>query len=101
MDRAGVLFFSLPKARVVTPSDHMNVEPDFVICQEGRWCILEVDGEPFHPAERSAIKHDRDRLFRHRGVVYVERFDAKKCYASPDKTIEEFLLLMVKSYRRP
>jgi hypothetical protein len=101
LDRAGVLFFPLPKARVVTPNGHMNVEPDFVICHEGRWGILEVDGEPFHPAERSAIEHDRDRLFRRHGVVCVERFDSKKCYSNPDKTVEEFLLLMVKSYRRP
>lgn len=77
LDRANVLFFPLPKARVVTNSGHMNVEPDFVICQEGRWGILEVDGEPFHPAERSAIEHDRDRLFRRHGVP-VKRFDAKK-----------------------
>jgi hypothetical protein len=101
LDRAGVLFFPLPKARVVTESGRMNVEPDFVVCHEGRWGILEVDGEPFHPAERSAIEHDRDRLFRRHGVVCVERFDAKRCYANPDKTVEEFLLLMVKSYRRP
>lgn len=101
LDRAGVLFFPLPKARVVTDKGHMNVEPDFVICQEGRWGILEVDGEPFHPPTRSAIEHDRDRLFRRHGVVCVERFDAKRCYENPDKTVEEFLLLMVKAHRRP
>lgn len=100
LDRAGVLFFPLPKARVVTDNGHMNVEPDFVVCQEGRWGILEVDGEPFHPPTRSAIEHDRDRLFRRHGVVCVERFDAKRCYANPDKTVQDFLLLMVKSYRR-
>jgi hypothetical protein len=100
LDRAGVLFFPLPKARVVTANGHMNVEPDFVIRQEGRWGILEVDGEPVHPRERSAIEHDRDRLFRRHGVVCVERFDAKRCYEDPDKTVEEFLLLMVKVHRR-
>lgn len=100
LDRAGVLFFPLPKARVVTPNGHMNVEPDFVICQEGRWGILEVDGEPFHPPTRSAIEHDRVRLFRHHGVVCVERFDAKRCYENSDKTVEDFLLLMVKAHRR-
>lgn len=100
LDRAGVLFFPLAKARVVTPNGRMNVEPDFVICHEGRWGILEVDGEPFHPPERSAIEHDRDRLFRRHGVVCVERFDSKKCYANPDRTVEEFLLLMEKAYRR-
>lgn len=102
LDRAGVLFFPLPKARVA-PADNrrMNVEPDFVICDEGRWGVLEVDGEPFHPPQRSAIEHDRDRIFKRHGVGFVERFDAKRCYEQPDKTVEEFRLLMVKAYRRP
>jgi len=101
LDRAGVLFFPLLKARVALEQGHRNVEPDFVVCHEGRWGILEVDGEPFHPPQRSAIEHERDRLFRRHGVVCVERFDANKCYNHPDKTVEEFLLLMVKAYRRP
>lgn len=46
LDRAGVLFFPLPKARVAVDDRHMNVEPDFVVCQEGRWGILEVTGNP-------------------------------------------------------
>lgn len=102
LDRAGVLFFPLPKGRVA-PAEHrrMNVEPDFVICDEGRWGMLEVDGEPFHPPQRSAIEHDRDRIFKRQGVGFVERFDAKRCYEQPDKVIEEFRLLMVKAYRRP
>lgn len=89
------------KAQVATKTARKNIRPDCVIYQEGRWGILEVDGEPFHPPERSAFEHDRNRLFGRHGVVCVERFDSKKCYSNPDKTVEEFLLLMVKSYRRP
>lgn len=102
LDRAGVLFFPLPKARVA-PADRrrMNVEPDFLVCDEGRWGILEVDGEPFHPPERSAMEHERDRIFKRHGVGFVERFDAKKYYGRPDETVEEFRLLMVRAYRRP
>jgi hypothetical protein len=43
----------------------------------------------------------RDRLFRHHGVVCVERLDSKWCCSNPDKIGKQFLWLMVKSYRRP
>lgn len=56
LDNAGVLFFPLPKARVALDSGHTNIEPDFVVCHEGRWGILEVDEEPFHLPERSSIE---------------------------------------------
>jgi hypothetical protein len=102
LDRAGLLFFPLPKARVSpAEKDRLNVEPDFVICDEGRWGILEVDGAPFHPPQRSAIEHNRDRMFKRHGVVCVERFDSNRCFNEPDKVVEEFRLLMVKAYRRP
>lgn len=101
LDRAGVLFFPLPKARVSpSPDSRLNVEPDFVVCDEGRWGILEVDGEPFHPPQRSAIEHERDRIFKGHGVAVVERFDAARCYNETDKVVQEFRWLMVKAYRR-
>lgn len=102
LDRAGVLFFPLPKARLAPAEGRrMNIEPDFVVCAEGRWGILEIDGEPYHPPQRSALEHDRDRLFKRHGVNSVERFDAKRCFNEPDKVVEEFRLLLVKAYRRP
>lgn len=101
LDRAGVLFFPLPKARVSPSSEsRLNVEPDFVICDEGRWGVLEVDGEPFHPPQRSAIEHERDRMFKGHGVAVVERFDASRCYNEPDKVVQELRWVMVKAYRR-
>lgn len=49
LDRAGVLFLPNCKARLGSPEGRRNRESDFMICYEGKWGILEMDGEPFHP----------------------------------------------------
>jgi hypothetical protein len=54
LDRAGVLFLPNCKARLGRGSNRQNREADFLICHEGRWGILEVDGDDFHPPTRTA-----------------------------------------------
>lgn len=94
LDRTGVLYFPNCIARLNIPeypNGRGNREPDFLVCDKGRWGILEVDGEPFHPASRAAQDHERDRLFRSYGILLVERFDANRCYKQPDLVVKEFL----------
>jgi very-short-patch-repair endonuclease len=101
LDRAGVLFFPNCGARLngySLPNDLENVrrtyEPDFLVCAGGRWGILEVDGEPYHPAERAAYDHERDRLFKNHGIRVVERYDASRCWSNPHEVVREFLKLL-------
>lgn len=49
LDRAGVLFIPNCKARLGLAGNRQNREADFLMCYDGKWGILEVDGEPFHP----------------------------------------------------
>jgi len=42
--RRGVLFFPLPAAVF----GNNKLEPDFLVCDKGRWGVLEVQGEVFH-----------------------------------------------------
>ena len=72
----------------------LNREPDFFICHEGKWGILEVDGAPFHPPERTAIEHERDRLFQDHGILFVQHFDAKRCFEDADSVVKQFLGLL-------
>lgn len=94
LERAGVLFLPNCKARVGPSLGRVTREPDFLICSQGRWGILEVDGEPFHPPERTAQEHERDRLFKQQGVRIVEHFDAARCFTMPDVVVREFLALL-------
>jgi hypothetical protein len=95
LDRANVLFLTNCMARLGVTADHrVNREADFLVCAEGRFGILEVDGEPFHPATRAAQDHARDRLFLEHGVLVVHHFDANECFETPDQVVTEFLRLL-------
>jgi hypothetical protein len=96
LDRAGALFLPNCRARLGPPPGRQNREADFLVCHAGRWGILEVDGEPFHPAARAAEDHARDRLFRLEGISVVEHFDAGECRQDPDGVVRRFLEVLGK-----
>ena len=62
-----------------------------MVCHEGKWGVLEVDGEPFHPASRAAQDHERDRVFKAHGIRVVERFDARECFENAKGVVQKFL----------
>jgi hypothetical protein len=90
LDRVGVLFFPNCRGRLTTTEGRRNRECDFLICYEGIWGILEVDGEPYHPASRAAEDHKRDGFFLDHGV-WVYRFDSNDCFKCPDSVVRRFL----------
>ncbi len=94
LDKANVLFLPNCLARLNTPEGRKNKEPDFVVCENGRWGILEVDGEPFHPPSRTTDDHKRDRDFLAHGIRVVQHYDANECYQQPDKVVANFLNLL-------
>jgi hypothetical protein len=97
LDKAGVMFLPNCKARVSAPEGRKNREPDFLVCYDGKWGILEVDGEPFHPPTRTVQDHERDRLFRAHGIKVVEHFDAGQCYSDPAAVVDRFLKILAQT----
>ncbi|MCL5946546.1 MAG: hypothetical protein M1298_00780, partial [Chloroflexi bacterium] len=97
LDRQKILFLPNCLARLNVGLGRENREADFLICVNGKWGILEVDGEPFHPPSRTAYDHERDRLFRAHGIRVVEHFDAARCFQSPSEVVTEFLEILRKA----
>ena len=97
LDQAGVFFLPNCMGRLGQPFERKNREADFIVCQESKWGILEVDGEPFHPPSRTVQDHERDRLFRAHGIRVVEHFDASRCYQNPHEVVQEFLKILANS----
>ena len=97
LDETGVLFLPNCKVRLNTSEGRKNLETDFLVCYEGKWGILEVDGKPYHPPENRCQEQERERYFRHYSILIYERFDAKKCYNNPDGVVREFLELLKKA----
>jgi hypothetical protein len=96
LDRAAVLFLPNCSVRLGLVGTRRNREPDFLICHEGRWGVLQVDGEPFHPPARTVHEHEQDRLFHNHGIVLVQHYDATRCYEHSDEVVNEFLGLLRK-----
>lgn len=97
LDRTGVLFVPNSLARLTTPKGRENKEADFLICYNGKWGVLEVDG-PFHTAERRVEEQERERIFKKNGIKVVERFDSERCYHNPDEVVQEFFKMIEIGY---
>ncbi len=48
LDRAGVFFLPNCRGRLNEDQKRVNKEPDFIVCDAGKWGILEVDGGLSH-----------------------------------------------------
>ncbi len=88
LDHRGIFFIPPARVRLNRGRDErMTRELDFVICHEGKWGILEVDG-PFHEAKADAA---RDKLLRAHGIASIQRFPSLRCFQEPNAVIDEFL----------
>ena len=93
----GVLFFPLPLAvRGETGASYMDRrEPDFLVCHDGVWGILEV---AFHP-DRYEKDADKDVWFKTSGIVHIQNYPAEHCFNHPSEVVDAFLHLLAKHKR--
>ena len=92
-----VLFFPLPLAvRGETGASYMDRrEPDFLVCHDGVWGILEV---AFHP-DRYEKDADKDGWFQKSGIVCIQNYTAEHCFNHPSEVVDEFLHILAKHKR--
>jgi hypothetical protein len=94
LDQTGALFLPNCLARLSNGDSRLTREADFLVCKDGKWGVLEVDG-PFHP--RAAVDHERDRLFQEHGIRVTQRFDWEECYNDAPGVVRKFLTLLAKN----
>jgi hypothetical protein len=92
LDKYRVLFLPNCMARLGLPGARENKEADFLVCYEGKWGILEINGDTYHV--NSAKDHNRGRLFKLHGIKVFEPYEASRCVKEPDKVVQEFLELV-------
>lgn len=88
----GLLYIPNARVRVGIGPRRQTREMDALVNVDGLWVCIEVDGAPWHPPERSAAEHRRDRLLLINGV-FVFRYDAEEVYGSPDRVAAEVVSL--------
>lgn len=91
-----VLFF--PNATAVLGGRGLKREPDFLICKDGAWGILEVMGDSYHTPSNAMQDHDRARLFNDYKILVIQFYDAIRCYNNPDEVADDFLLRLEKAH---
>ncbi|MBI1257056.1 MAG: DUF559 domain-containing protein [Chloroflexi bacterium] len=88
LDHRGIFFIPPVRVRLnAGKKSRQSRELDFVICHEGKWGILEVDG-PFHVREADA---ERDQWLAAHGIQNVQRFPSLRCFQEPQGVVDEFL----------
>ena len=96
LDRAGVMYVPNCRSRIGSVERRRNCEADFLVMLDGRWGVLEVDGQQWH-AGLASRDHERDRPFHFHGAYKVQRFDAGECFENPDAVVKKFLALLKRS----
>jgi hypothetical protein len=91
LKRRDVLFFPNAAAVLGGRAEEDKKEPDFLVCRNGRWGVLEVMGETYHPSATAIRDHDRARLFKDYGLVVIEFYDALRCSSQPEVVVDDFL----------
>jgi hypothetical protein len=89
LKRRNVLFF--PNATAVLGGKNIKREPDFLVCLDGKWGILEVMGDRYHTGANAVQDHDRARLFKDYRILLIEFYDARKCYEDATSVVDDFL----------
>jgi hypothetical protein len=83
-EKEGVVFFPLPIANC----KGTKKEPDFLVCKNGKWAILEVVSDQFHP---SATKDaDRTAWFQ-KHHVSIMPISWERAANDPLETVRDFL----------
>jgi hypothetical protein len=92
LERRKILFFPLPLAvRADTGKNFQDHrEPDFLICHEGVWGILEV---AFHQGRYEKDKQ-KDEWFKKSGILCVEHYTAEECYGRTTSVVDRFLSIL-------
>ncbi len=88
-DKRSVSYLTGCPMRIGVTEMRQNIEPDFLVCQGGKWGILQVADAAF--GEKYA------RLLKFHGIKLVEVVEADFCSAYPDQAVHNFLTLLENS----
>ena len=99
LEKRQVLFFPLPLAvRRDTGQFYLDHrEPDFLICNDGVWGILEVS---HHSTERYEKDVEKDAWFKASGILCIEHRTADRCRSQSSDVVDEFLTILAKHKRQ-
>ena len=93
LDKRKVLFLPNCKARLFNENDastSISIYPNFLICHNKKWGVLEVDSSYHYNANSAASDRIRDQSLDLYGIR-TWRFDYEECLQKPDEVVSRFL----------
>jgi hypothetical protein len=94
LDRAGVVVYPNCRVRLNTAKSRDTKETDFLVFYQGKWGILEIDGEPHYSASSKVFDPESDRFLKAQGIQIIEHYDAEQCWEQPDIVVQDFLEIL-------
>jgi hypothetical protein len=85
---SGCLFFPCPLGVSSSFNDPYYKEPDYLICKNGKWAILEVVADSTHSSVVSEAK--RTRQFQNHNIP-IRQYDFSQCIHNPKFVVDDFL----------
>lgn len=89
LEKRKVMFFPLTVAvradSGILYKDHREV--DFLICDHGKWGIIEV---AYHP-DRYEVDNEKNSWFMKSGIKLIKNYTSEKCYTKATEVVDEFL----------
>ncbi|MDZ4851109.1 MAG: hypothetical protein SGI77_17615 [Pirellulaceae bacterium] len=91
-EKRRILFFPLTVAVRADTGENWNDhrEIDFLVCENGKFGILEV---AYHP-DRYEKDSEKNLWFKRSGILCIENFTAERCYNDAEIVVEEFLAIL-------
>lgn len=91
IEKRKILFLPNCKTRLFNENGaSITAYPDFLICHNRKWGILEVDSNYHYNANSAASDRSRDQSFDIYGIR-TWRFDYEECLQKPDEVVSRFL----------
>lgn len=94
LERRKVLFFPLPLAVRADTGENWkdHKEPDFVICDKGKWGVLEVSRHE----GRYEVDVEKREWFETSGILCYRPYTAERCFTRPAEVVDDFLQALAK-----
>lgn len=98
LEKLGVMFFPNAAVRLTENGIRITREVDFLVCKDGHWGILEVDGSQHRDSRAEDMM--RDDAFTDAGVWFIRRYPAAICKQRPERVTQDFVRRLDEYYSR-
>ncbi|BBD55786.1 hypothetical protein [Planktothrix agardhii] len=93
LDQTGVIFLPKSKVRLTTQEGRENQETDFLICDRGKWGILNIEDLKLDNDRKNWNEH-LTHIDNYHSISVVKYYSSEQCIKEANKVVQEFLEIL-------